>query len=171
MTGTSSPPADDDTGWCNLSEGARRLGVSPQAVRNRVRRRTIISRPRGNQGHDVWVPVPEPVPPTVPLTVPERVPGTGSSLDHLTDALVAELRGRVAELQARASASEAERVAAGQQAAQERVQAAEERGRLQTALTAALTAREGDLEHHRREIAELRRQLQERPWWRRIWAA
>jgi len=157
--------------------------VTPTAIRNRIRRGTLQVKPNGNIGHLVLVPRPEPV-----LVVPSdtgagTVPGTGSpdAHDRATDAMVAELRGRLTELQARIASAEVERVAAQREIAQERAQAAEERARLQFALVdtgqrfAGLSeARDADLGRHRHEVDELRREiraLRERPWWRRVWAA
>ncbi|MBQ0819142.1 hypothetical protein KBI52_02640 [Microvirga sp. HBU67558] len=166
---------DDD--WCSISEAARRLSVTPTAIRNRIKRGTLEVRPNGNFGRLVRVPrtVPDTVPDTVPLTVPEPV------LDQITDVLVRELRERVADLQARAAAADAERTATQQEAARERLAAAQEREKLHTALVDTTQrldrlheARQADLNQHRQEMNELQRQLddlQRRPWWRRIWAA
>lgn len=174
-----SVPDDLDENWCSVAEAARRLGVTPTAIRNRIRRGTLDTRPNGNVGHLVRVPRPEPVFDTVPGTGSGTVPS--DALDRVADALVAELRGRLVELQARATAAEAERVAIQHGAAQERAQAAEERDRLQRAvvdagdrLAAFQAAREADLVRHRGEVDELQRQLDQlrrRPWWHRMWAA
>lgn len=68
--------AEED--WCSVSEAARRLGVTPTAIRNRIKRGTLEHRPNGNMGKLVRVPltVPVTVTPTVPLTVPEPLGGT-----------------------------------------------------------------------------------------------
>src|SRR3954463_3567926 len=68
-------PADDD-GWCSVNEAARRLGVTPTAIRNRIKRRTLKTKPNGNHGHLVWVP--RPVSPTLPLTADGTVTATVS---------------------------------------------------------------------------------------------
>lgn len=178
-----SPSAPLDEDWCSVAEAARRLNVTPTAIRNRIRRGTIPTKPNGNIGHLVLVPRPEPVPLTPADTVTGTVPVTvsGDALDRVTNAMVAELRGRLSELQARITSADAERMALQREAAQERAQAAEERARLQSALVdtgqrlAGLSkAREADLDRHRHEVDELRRELRElrrRPWWRRVWAA
>lgn len=168
------PPIDEP--WCSIAEAARRLGVTPTAIRNRVKRGTLRTKPNGNLGHLVFVPKPEPVTLTVDETGADTVPGTVP-----VDTLVAELRGRLTELQAWIASSEAERAAVQRELTQERAQAAEERARLQSALLnsgqrlAGLSeARDADLERHRHEADELRqeiRALRERPWWRRVWAA
>jgi hypothetical protein len=41
--------------WVSISEAARRLGISPRAVRLRIDRRQMTSRPVGNTGREVWV--------------------------------------------------------------------------------------------------------------------
>jgi hypothetical protein len=38
-----------------VAEAARRLGVTPRAVRNRIKHHSLPSRPRGNQGREVLV--------------------------------------------------------------------------------------------------------------------
>src|SRR3954449_11311701 len=92
-----------DDGWCSVNEAARRLGVTPTAIRNRIKRRTLKTKPHGNHGRLAWVP--RPVPLTVPLpvsnTVSDTVPGTG-------DLLVTELRDRIGELQTRLTAAQDE---------------------------------------------------------------
>lgn len=180
-----SPDGADD--WCTVAEAARRLGVTPTAIRNRIKRRTLRVKPNGNrEGQLVLVPRAQAVARNGDGNGSESREGNGDDtgsggLDQVMDVLVAELRGRLAELQARATAAEAERSGIVQQAAQERAQATEERVRLHTAvaeagqrLTAALTAREADLDRHRREVEELHRELRElrtRPWWQRMWSA
>jgi polyhydroxyalkanoate synthesis regulator phasin len=168
-------PSPDEP-WCSVAEAARRLTVTPTAIRNRIKRGTLRTKPNGNLGHLVFVPRPEPVSLTVDETGADTVPGTVP-----IDTLVAELRGRLTELQARIASAEVERVAVQRELAQERAQAAEERARLQSALVdtsqrfAGLSeARDADLGRHRHEVDELRREiraLRERPWWRRVWAA
>lgn len=174
-----SVPDDLNEDWCSVAEAARRLGVTPTAIRNRIRRGTLDVRPNGNVGHLVHVPKPEPVLDTVSETGSGTVPT--DALDRVADVLVAELRGRLVELQARATAAETERVTVQHEAAQERAQAAQERDRLQRAvvdagerLAAFQAAREADLVRHRGEVDELQRQLDQlrrRPWWQRMWAA
>ncbi|MEN3231996.1 hypothetical protein PUR21_31060 [Methylorubrum rhodesianum] len=170
-----SVPADLDDDWCSVAEAARRLGVTPTAVRNRIKRGTLDTKPNGNVGNLVHVPRPPPLTgsDTVALTVPGTVPET--------DALVQELRGWLAELQGRMAAADMERGTILREAAQERTQAAQERDRLQSALVESgqslarlAEAREADQARHREELTELQRQLldlRRQPWWRRIWAA
>jgi hypothetical protein len=103
--------AEDD--WCSVSEAARRLGVTPTAIRNRIRRGTLEHRANGNQGKLVRVPrtvpltVPEPVPPTVPEplggTVPPGVEGTIKALEahvrQLSELLARQRIDHAAELE------------------------------------------------------------------------
>ena len=73
---------DDDNDWCSINEAARRLHVTPTAIRNRIKRGTLETKPNGNHGRLVRVPLPvtltpdEPVTPTMHGTVPEAVPLT-----------------------------------------------------------------------------------------------
>jgi hypothetical protein len=69
----------DQEEWCSINEAARRLGVTPTAIRNRIKRGTLEHRPNGNVGKLVRVPstatltVPKPVPLTVNPLYPSRV--------------------------------------------------------------------------------------------------
>jgi hypothetical protein len=42
--------------WVSVAEAARRLGVVPKAIRNRMARGTLRWRPKGNQGREVFIP-------------------------------------------------------------------------------------------------------------------
>ena len=75
------PPASLDEEWLTIHAAARRLGVTPTAIRNRIKRGTLQTRPNGNFGRLVRVPlrlvrVPLTVPGTVPLTPEEPVTET-----------------------------------------------------------------------------------------------
>src|SRR5215218_9921785 len=101
-----------DDGWCSVNEAARRLGVTPTAIRNRIKRRTLKTKPHGNHGRLVWVPrpvlptvaLPAPLTPTdtvsdtVALPVSDTVSGT---VPGMGDPLVTELRDRIGDLQTR----------------------------------------------------------------------
>ena len=157
-----------DDEWCGTQEAARRLGVTPAAVRNRIKRRTIEVRPDGNIGRQVRVPrtlpstVPSTIPSTDPVPDPEPVPGPVA-------ALIAELRDRIAELQA-------ERTSLRQEMAQERAAAAGERVALQEAVGAQVKALADLADELRRDRDEWRRApvmtvpsvAPRRPWWRRL---
>lgn len=98
------PTASLDTDWCTVNEAARRLGVTATAIRNRLKRGTLETRPNGNFGRLVRVPrtvtltVEEPGPGTVPLTVEERVTLT-VTLTVLADH-VETLKGMLAKAEA-----------------------------------------------------------------------
>src|SRR5215203_7422704 len=84
-----APTTSLDNDWCSVNEAARRLGVTATAIRNRIKRGTLDTRPNGNFGRLVRVPrtvtltPKEPVPGTVPLTPQERVTLTVLA-DHVT---------------------------------------------------------------------------------------
>jgi hypothetical protein len=90
---------DDD--WCSINEAARRLGVTPTAIRNRIKRGTLKTRPNGNHGHLVHVPRPVPVTVTltphepVPLTVPEPVTLTVPDIAEALRDQVTFLKGQL----------------------------------------------------------------------------
>src|SRR5215212_3417645 len=90
------PMADDkDDEWCGTQEASRRLGVTPAAVRNRIRRRTIEVKPNGNIGRLVRVPrtVPGTKPAPIPSTDSEPVPSTNSEPPpNAVAGLITELR-------------------------------------------------------------------------------
>src|SRR4051812_40607456 len=104
-------PRDDE--WCIVAEAARRLRVTPAAIRHRIKRRTLEVRPNGNVGHLVRVPRPAPGTDvdTLSSTMPEMV--------SVSDTLIAELRDRIAELQARLASVDAERASLRQEMASE----------------------------------------------------
>jgi hypothetical protein len=92
-----SPPAGE---WMNVAAAAKRLGITPKAVRNRIDRGAIPWRAAGNQGREVLVPAerdggpgdwPGPSPGDVALLV---------EIARLEERLAAETR-RSSELQGR----------------------------------------------------------------------
>src|SRR3712207_2273309 len=111
---------DADNDWCSINEAARRLSVTPTAIRNRIKRGTLKTKSNGNHGRLVRVPLP--VTPTVILPVP----GTGSDTvtgtitptvpDTVTlpvtptvpDPLVPELRAQIGLLEMRLRATQEE---------------------------------------------------------------
>jgi hypothetical protein len=114
MDATTPPAAPDDDDWCSINEAARRLAVTPTAIRNRIKRGTLPIRPNGNFGKQVKVPrtvtgtVEEPVPGTVEERVALTVMLTvlGEHIETLKAALAkaeaAAERGRLAEAEAAA---------------------------------------------------------------------
>ena len=55
-TEAGTPPEDSPGAWLTVAEAARRLGVTPKAIRNRIKHHSLLSRPRGNAGREVFVP-------------------------------------------------------------------------------------------------------------------
>jgi hypothetical protein len=102
----------------SVAEAARRLGVTPRAVRNRIRRDTIVWRPKGNEGREVFLPVDagsEDGSADGQVTDQGDGPGDGqgSAFAGLVDALRAELRNErerreAAEMGAAVAAREVE---------------------------------------------------------------
>ena len=104
--------AEDD--WCSVSEAARRLGVTPTAIRNRIKRGTLEHRPNGNQGKLVRVSrtvtptVPEPLGGTVTPTVSDPYAGEIKALRELADERLARIER--AEMRADRLDNEVERL-------------------------------------------------------------
>jgi hypothetical protein len=140
--------------WCGTQEAARRLGVTPAAVRNRIKRRTIEVKPNGNIGRLVRVPR------TVPSTDPEPLPSTDPEpVPSLVADLIAELRDRISELQA-------ERASLRQEMAQERATAAQERAAMQEAVSAQVKALTDLIEEMRRDRKRWHAEATaRRSWW------
>jgi hypothetical protein len=154
---------DDDKDWCSINEAARRLKVTPTAIRNRIKRGTLKTKPNGNYGRLVQVPLP--VIPTVTLPVSltgsDTVSGTitpsVSDTVPLTipDPLVPELRAQISLLEMRLKTTQDELLAMAQKV-----------GATETELV-ALRARAMEI----REDRDAWRQQAERlarPWWRRL---
>ena len=59
--------------WLSVEAAARRLGVSPRAVRNRIKRGALEWRLAGNHGREVFVPDGVEAAPDDPGTDPETV--------------------------------------------------------------------------------------------------
>lgn len=132
---SGEPPGE----WVSVSEAGRRLGISPRAVRNRIKHKSLVARPKGNTGREVFLAegaqapdVTREAPRTPPRDVPRDDPGT------------IDLRLQVTRLE-------------------ERLAAAELREADQRATVADLRAA---LEHERQERARLAAELTElrRPW-------
>ena len=58
MTNGEARPGDSPGAgeWLSVNAAAKRLGITPKAVRNRIDREAILWRPAGNQGRQVFVP-------------------------------------------------------------------------------------------------------------------
>ena len=56
MVAEQSGGPSGDGSWLTVGAAARRLGISPRAVRGRIARGTLAWRPLGNTGREVLVP-------------------------------------------------------------------------------------------------------------------
>lgn len=165
--GNRDPHGDADE-WLSINAAARRLGVTATAIRNRIKRGTLETRPNGNFGKLVRVPLsmakpvtltPEqPVTGTVTLTPEASVPLTVTLTvlaDHVTS-LKAALAKAEAELELlrpeRERADQLEFEAAAIPGLQDTIEA----------LRAALEAEQG----RSTEIRADRDRLLNRSWWR-----
>src|SRR4051794_38592923 len=70
--------------WVTVAEAARRIGVTPKAVRERIRHGSIRWKPNGNAGRLVLVDEPSPEPPGEPANAARE------ELAELRDALSEE---------------------------------------------------------------------------------
>src|SRR3954454_3400660 len=112
------PPQGEPGAWVSVREAARRLGVTPKAVRDRIKHGSLEARPKGNLGREVLLPagsapresggeLPGETPPSLPgedagevvellAEMAELRHALGRAEGELAakDALVAELRAR-----------------------------------------------------------------------------
>jgi hypothetical protein len=154
---------DHDKDWCSINEAARRLKVTPTAIRNRIKRGTLKTKPNGNYGRLVRVPLP--VIPTVTLPVSltgsDTVSGTitpsVSDTVPLTipDPLVPELRAQISLLEMRLKTTQDELLAMAQKV-----------GATETELV-ALRARTIEIRADRDAWRQQAERLA-RSWWRRL---
>jgi hypothetical protein len=141
-------PSRDGPGegeWLTISAAARRLGVTPRAIRSRIDRGTLRWKPAGNSGRVVWIAS------QGALSGPARGEwevGPEVEVELLREEL-ADLRVELARAEERAAG--ADRRAEAEIAAERRAAGAE------VAAKAAL------VDELRALLAELRR-----PWWRRL---
>jgi hypothetical protein len=170
----------DNDDWCSINEAARRLGVTPTAIRNRIKRGTLQTRPNGNHGRLVHVP--RPVPSPVPLPVTDTVPDTMPDMVPLTvaetyQARIADLEARADELRADVERERGERFQERERADQERVRAdrlTDEIAALARRLANTVeeaAARERAVATAKEEAVAIRTEieaLRARPWWRRL---
>ena len=94
--GNRDGPANDSPGrWLSIPDAARALGVSPRAIRGRIKRRTLESRPRGNTGLEVYLPAK--IEAEAQAEPADEVDGELARLrDELAGAIEAEAEARVA---------------------------------------------------------------------------
>lgn len=168
---------DDAAAWCSINEAARRLGVTPTAIRNRIKRGTLQTKPNGNHGRLVHVTRLLPSP--VPLSVTDTVTGTVADTVPLT---VAETyRARIADLEARADELRADVERERSERFQERERADQERARADrlTDEVASLARQLASTINQAKEeaaasttcINEMKAELEairSRSWWRRL---
>src|SRR3954469_5817833 len=118
------PPRGAAGEWVSVREAARRLGVTPKAVRDRIKHGSLEARPKGNLGREVLLPPgaatrenDEGLPGETTGEAVPTLPGEGAELLEemaglrhalglaggelaAKDALVAELRGRAERVEA-----------------------------------------------------------------------
>jgi hypothetical protein len=106
----------DDNDWCSINEAARRLNVTPTAIRSRIKRGTLKIKPNGTHGRLVQVPLPvpgtgalpvtltpdEPVTSTLPGKVPEPVPLTAMETVSVLSRYIERLEAQLDEALKRA---------------------------------------------------------------------
>src|SRR3954470_20732320 len=110
MDDAAPPTTLPDDEWLPIRAAARRLGVTPTAIRKRIERGTMETRPNGNHGRLVRIPVTvtvtgdraegEPFPGTVTVTG-DRLKGEPVPA-FVTETVTALLR-RIEHLEARAA--------------------------------------------------------------------
>ena len=136
---------EGDVEWIPLTEAARRLNVSPSAIYGRVRRKTVISKPKGNRGLLVQWPIDGHEP---------HGDDTGDvPNDETNDAeLVAELRVDLARVETELTAER------------------RFNGDLKNQLAEAQASYERWRGEDRERIKQLEEELrgERRPWWRRM---
>lgn len=138
-------PGDGE--WLTVAAAARRLGVSPRAIRGRIDRGTIASKPNGNMGRLVLV-----RPGEASGDRPEE--GPGDELELLREELV-EARVTIARLEGQVEAARAVAVADVATARAE-VEAREQ----------VIAELRRTLEHERARADRIEAEAR-KPWWRR----
>jgi hypothetical protein len=155
-----TPSAELDEDWCSIAEAARRLGVTPAAIHNRIRRGTLPTRPNGNHGKLVKMPLATCDSP-VTVTDDSRVTITVmvAHIETLKEALIkAEATAAAATAKAEAAGTKAE--AAGERACAAEVEAAAARAEAATvpALRDTVAALKAALDAEQARNRELRRE-------------
>jgi len=82
-----------DGEWLTIDAAARRLGLTATAIRNRIKRGTLETRPNGSFGKQVWVPL------TMSRTLTSKAPATLPVLSDFVHTLKAALAKAEAELE------------------------------------------------------------------------
>ena len=160
------PVASLDYEWLTVNGAARRLGVTATAIRNRIKRGTLETRPNGNFGRLVRVPVPVSVPEPVTLTPPEPVTPTVS--EPVTETVRVLTRHMERLGKALDEANERAERADARAADRDRIAADWDTIKIQLdALQAVLAVERQGREDLRAERDRLLAELN-RPWWRKI---
>src|SRR3954451_2842215 len=94
---SGEPPGE----WVSVSEAGRRLGISPRAVRIRIKHKSLVARPKGNTGREVFLPEG-----TLTPDVTREAPGTPPQDAPRDDPGTVELRLLMARLEGRLAAAE-----------------------------------------------------------------
>jgi hypothetical protein len=162
MDAAPLPTESIDEDWCSINEAARRLSVTPTAIRNRIKRGTQPTRPNGNLGKLVKVPR------TVTLTAQEPVRGTvtltpeeGASTVTLTpeEPVRGTVTGTVVEERLTVTLTVLASHIEALQAALAKAEAAAERGRMAEIEAAAARAEAAAIPALRDTIAALKAAL------------
>jgi hypothetical protein len=177
VMGTVMDHENDDDAWCSINEAARRLGVTPTAIRNRIKRGTLQTKPNGNHGRLVHVPRPVPAP--VPLPVTDTVPDPMMDTVPLTviepyQARIADLEARADELRADIERERGERFQERERADQERARAdrlTDEVASLARQLASTISQAKEEAAAGTARMDAMKSELESirsRPWWRRL---
>ena len=155
----------DDKDWCSINEAARRLKVTPTAIRNRIKRGTLKTRPNGNHGRLVHVPLPVPLTVTLPVTPTSSDTVTPTVVDTVTptpDPLVPELRAQISALEMRLRATQDELIAMAQKVGASEAEI--------SALQAQAIEVRADRDAWRAQAERLAvpAPVERRSWWRRL---
>jgi hypothetical protein len=93
MMTDAKPASSLDDEWCSIDEAAGRLGVTTAAIRSRIRRGTLETRPNGDFGRSIRVPfrIPSEVDRIVPEPMTLALTETVSILSRHIERLEAEI--------------------------------------------------------------------------------
>jgi hypothetical protein len=157
----------DDKDWCSINEAARRLKVTPTAIRNRIKRGTLKTKPNGNHGRLVLVPLPVPLTVILPVTPTGSEPVTPIVTETVTlpvtptpDPVVPELRAQIGALEMRLRATQEELLEMAQKAGATEAEL--------SALKAQMIEVRSDRDAWRQQAERLTVLTERRPWWRRL---
>jgi hypothetical protein len=83
MINGEAEPGAGPGAWLSVNAAAKRLGLTPKGVRNRIDRGAILWRPAGNQGRQVFVPAEEPGPGARIARLEERLAASEAALEDV----------------------------------------------------------------------------------------